>query len=114
MRTGKLAELVVPSGWNLLYTVPQNENGTVSINLCTLTGAAVVYQVAHVKAGNDGAISRASIHTITSPGTITTGNVAIKDIGLDSLDDIYISADISSELVASVNTEGLQYTTQQR
>ena len=114
MRTGKLTELVVPSGWNRLFTVPQNENGTISINLCTITGAAVTFRVAHVKQGNAGAISRADKDSIASPGFITTGNVAIIDMGVDSLDDIYINASIGSELVASINTEGLQYSTQQQ
>lgn len=114
MRTGKLADLIVPSGWNRLYTVPQNENGTISINLCTITGASITYRVAHVKQGNAGSIARADKDSITSPSVISTGNVSIIDMGVDSLDDIYINASAGSELVASINTEGLQYSTQQR
>lgn len=114
MRTGKLADLVVPSGWNRIYTVPSNENGSISINLCTVTGAAVTYQVAFVKQGNEGGIARASKDMLTSPSSISVGTVSIIDLGVDSLDDIYVWASISNELVASINTEGLQYSTKQR
>lgn len=107
MRTGKLAELICDAGWNLLYTVPTGENGVVSINLASLDGNAVTFQIRHVKAGNAGSVQHAAVNTITTPYVLSIENSSIKNIGLDSRDDIWISSSVAGKLVASVNSEGI-------
>lgn len=107
MRTGKLAELICASGWNLLYTVPTGENGVVSINLSTTDGTSLVLQLRHVKAGNAGAIAHAPINSIITPYLIGTDNVVVKDFGIGSRDDIWVHASVGSILIASVNSEGI-------
>ena len=107
MRTGKLAELICSSGWNLLYTVPTGENGVVSINLASLDGNAVTFQVRHVKAGNGGTLTHSAVNTITTPYLLSIENSSVKNIGLDSRDDIWVSASIANKLIASINSEGI-------
>lgn len=107
MRTGKLAELICASGWNLLYTVPTGENGVVSINLSTTDGTALVLQLRHVKSGNAGSIAHTPINSIITPYLIGTDNVVVKDFGVDSRDDIWVNASVGSTLIASINSEGI-------
>lgn len=110
MRTGKLTELLCPDVWQLLYTVPKGEHGVVSIHLISSDGSAVEFQVAHVKQGNNEAVTRETKHSIISPFTITDEVYTIKGLGVGSLDDIYVLADVEDVLVASVNTQGIEYT----
>tara|TARA_R110002153_G_scaffold261233_1_gene421567 strand:+ start:5670 stop:6029 length:360 start_codon:yes stop_codon:yes gene_type:complete len=109
MDAGKLAEAIVPTGWSILYTVPKGANGVVSINLCTINGAAVTFQLRHIKQGNNGSIPGTALHTITSPILLAGSNVALVDFGVNSLDDIEVYSSINNELVASVNSAGLAY-----
>lgn len=110
MRTGKLADLVCNAGWNLLYTVETGEHGTVTVALSSDDGSAVETQVRHVKQGNAGGIPHSSLHSIISPHVLTNDSLQIKELGVGSLDDILVFADVADILVASVNTQGIEHT----
>lgn len=109
MRIGKLAELQCAAGWNLLYTVPKGENGTISINLASLDVTPVTFQLRHVKAGDSGSLSHSAVNTISTPYVLSIENSSIVDLGVDSLDDIWVSASVDNILIASVNTLGNEY-----
>lgn len=109
MRTGKLKDLLCQEDWQLLYTVPNGEHGIISIHLISSDGSAVEFQVAHVKQGNGETITREVKHSIISPFIITDEVYTIKGLGVGSRDDIYVTADVSDVLVASVNTQGIEY-----
>lgn len=108
MRTGKLADLLCPLGWSLLYTVPKGEHGSVSVNLASSDGTAVTVQIAHVKQGNGETISRSAKDTLISPVILTNEVVTILDLGVDSLDDILVSANTADVVAAAVHSEGIE------
>jgi hypothetical protein len=109
MRIGKLAELQCVAGWNRLYTVPRGENGIVSIALASLDGSEVIFQVRHVKAGNEGSIQHSAVNTINTPYVLSNEVSTIVNLGVDSLDDIWVSANVGMILIASVNSQGIEY-----
>ena len=110
MRTGKLADLLCTDAWQVLYTVPKGEQGVVSIHVASSDGSAVEFQIRHVKQGNNQTgVPHDIQHNIISPYTVSTGTLTVKELGVDSLDDILITADVADILVASVNTQGMEY-----
>lgn len=109
MRTGKLADLLCTDGWQLLYTVPKGEHGVVSIHLVSVDGSSVTAQVRHVKQGNNDTIQHELKHSITTPYEITVDVYTVKEIGVGSLDDIWVSADVANKLAASINTQGIEH-----
>ena len=110
MRTGKLKQFLCQTGWNLIYTVPKGEHGTLSIHLVSDTNEAVEHQVRHVVQGNSDATEPTAIHSITPPFTITDEVYTIKELGVGSLDDVWVYASLTDVLVASINTQGIEYT----
>jgi hypothetical protein len=112
MRTGKLAGVLCPlADWNLIYTVPRGEHGSVTLTIATTDKTACEIYASHVKQGNAGAgVSRVDSDQIMSPLTITTNTVTISSWGVGSLDDIYVYSSVADKVVASVTTEGLEYT----
>ena len=111
MRTGKLAGVLCTTGWNLIYTVPRGEHGTVTLTIATLDKTACEVYAAHVKQGNAGAgVARVDSDQITSPLTITTTTITISEWGVGSLDDLWVYSDVADKVVASVTTEGREYT----
>lgn len=109
MRTGKLAGVLCALGWNLIYTAPRNEHGSVTIGISTVDGVAVQIMAAHVKQGNAGnGIARADTDLIMSPLIISNETVTISELGIESLDDIFVFARIANKVVVSVSTEGLE------
>jgi len=109
MRTGKLAGVLCTLGWNLIYTAPRGEHGTVTIGIASLTGSAVQVYAAHVKQGNAGGLPRVDGDLIMTPYTINTSTVTISELGIESLDDLYVYASIADLAVVSVSTEGLEH-----
>jgi hypothetical protein len=115
MRTGKLAGVLCALGWNLIYTAPRGEHGTVTLTIATLDKTTCEVYAAHVKQGNEGnGVSRGDKDQIMSPITITTNTVTISEWGIGSLDDIYVYSSVADKVVASVTTEGLEYTREVR
>lgn len=110
MRTGKLAGVTCSSGWNLIYTAPRNEHGAVTMGISTIDGTAVTVLAAHVKQGNQGTgEARVDSDIIMSPLTITSETVVISELGIESLDDLFVNADVADKVVVSVSTEGLEH-----
>ena len=109
MRTGKLADLLCTTGWQRLYTVPKGEHGVVSIHLVSTDATAITIQVRHVAQGNSGAVTHTAKHCITTPYVITTDVYTIKELGVGSLDDIWVSSDVAGILAASINTQGIEH-----
>jgi len=110
MRTGKLAGVLCSLGWNLIYTAPRGEHGTVTIGIATLDGTSVTVKAAHVKQGNSAAgESRADTDLIMSPLVISGETVTISELGIESLDDIFVNADVADKVVVSVSTQGIEH-----
>jgi hypothetical protein len=61
-----------------------------------------------VKQGNAGSIPREIKHALMSPLLLSRVTATIKDLGVDSLDDIWVNSDVADVISASVNSEGLE------
>ena len=110
MRTGKLAGVLCSSGWNLVYTAPRNEHGSVTLSMASIDNTAITVIAAHVKQGNAGSgNARTDADIILTPVSISTETIVISELGIESLDDLYVSADVGSKLTASVSTQGLEH-----
>jgi len=110
MRTGKLAGVLCSLGWNLIYTAPRNELGTVTLGIASLDNTAVSVTAAHVKQGNAGAgEARGDKDQLMSPISISNETITISELGIESLDDLYVYSSVADKTVVSVSTQGIEF-----
>lgn len=109
MRTGVQAGHIHAAAgvWELVYTVPKGESGVVSLLICAEVNTT--FAVRHVPTGNGGTTLAPSLVHDIFIGSLNGITIRLDDLGMGSLDDIWVTSNKSGILVINVNSKGEEF-----